>query len=157
MGAPSSQNLLRFPYAKSVDEIQDASLRKIAALKAKIIEREARIVRLRTEFNVSDADMIQLLSQAAQEAVSNLRTNATMSYTIGGGSNGGEVRIVGAGLVQNLLTERQLIEQERESVTKLEFVLRNLRPITRHATNSGAAYVIDQFDLSESDLEFLGF
>ena len=68
MGAPSSRNLLHFTYSKTVLEIQVASGKKIDALEAKITEREAHIVRLRTEFDISDQDMISLLSQAAQDA-----------------------------------------------------------------------------------------
>jgi len=60
-------------------------------------------------------------------------------------------------VVQNLLTEQQLIEQERDLVTKLQMVIRNLRPVVHYASDTGARYEVDSFPLSESDLDFLGF
>ena len=157
MGAPSSRNGLHFAYSKSYLEIREAATHKITALEAKVAEREARIVRIRKEFDITDTDMIQLLSQAAQDAVSNMRSTATMSYSIGGGTNGGEVRIVGAGVVQNILTERQLVEQEKDDGVRLKLILRNLLPLTRYSATTGEAYQIEYFDLSEADLTFLGF
>lgn len=157
MGAPSSRNGLHFAYSKSYLDIQEASKKKVILLGAKITEREARIARLRKEFEITDQDMIQLLSQAAQDALSNMRSTATMSYSIGGGASGGEVRIVGAGIVQNILTERQLIEQEKDDVERLQLIVRNLRPLTRYSATTGEAYQIEYFDLSEADLTFLGF
>ena len=155
MGGPSSRSVLHsLSFAKSSHETKEKALAKIALLLAKITEREARIVRLRDEFAISDADMIKLLSQAASDAVSNARVATTMSYNIGNDDN---VRVVAAGVVQNLLTERQLIEQERDLVTKLQLVLRNLRPVMHYAQDTGAPYEVDSFPLSESDLDFLGF
>lgn len=155
MGGPSSRSVLHsLTFAKTSGEIKEKAASKIEALASKVKEREGRITRLRKEFDISDQDMIKLLSQAAQDALSNARVATTMSYNIG---NQDEVRVVAAGVVQNLLTERQLIEQEKEHIEKLQLVIRNLRPLTHHATNTGVAYESDSFTLSEADLDFLGF
>ena len=155
MGGPSSRSVLHnLSFEKSSSEIKEKATAKIASLGAKIKEREGRIARLRKEFDISDQDMIKILSQAAQGALSNASVATTMSYNIG---NQDEVRVVAAGVVQNLITERQLIEQEQALVEKLQLVFRNLRPITHHATNTGVAYEVDTFTLSEADLDFLGF
>jgi hypothetical protein len=109
-------------------------------------------VRIREEFSITDSDMIDLLSQAAREAVSNRAI--TMSYGVN--SAGGEQKIVQAGVVQNLLTEKTLIEQERESMEQMNLIVRNLRPVTHH-TNDGTVYTQSSWTLNESELEFLGF
>lgn len=155
MGGPSSRTVLHsLSFSKSSHEIKDKATAKILFLVAKITEREGRVARLRNEFEISDADLIKLLSQAASDAVSNARIATTMSYNIGSNDN---VRVVAAGVVQNLLTEQQLIEQERDLVTKLQMVIRNLRPVVHYAQDTGARYEVDAFPLSESDLDFLGF
>lgn len=158
MGGPSSRTVLHsLSFSKSSHEIKDKATAKILFLVAKITEREGRVARLRNEFEISDADLIKLLSQAASDAVSNARVATTMSYNIGGSGGNGDVRVVAAGVVQNLLTEQQLIEQERDLVTKLQMVIRNLRPVVHYAQDTGARYEVDSFPLSESDLDFLGF
>lgn len=155
MGSPSSRSILNnLSFEKTSAEILEKAGLKITALTAKIAEREARIVHIRQEFDISDQAMISLLSQAAQDAVSN-RSAVTMSYNIAAQDQ--DVRIVGAGVVQNLLTERQLIEQEKDSVTKLQLIQRNLRPLTHHAHETGARYEVDSFHMTETDLDFLGF
>jgi hypothetical protein len=146
-----------FSYEKTLDEIKEAMTKKIAALRSKVIDRESRIVRIREEFSISDADMIDLLAQAAHEAVSNRAVK--MSYNIQAtnapGGDGG-TRIIQAGVVQNLLTEKTLIEQERESVEQLERIVRNLVPVTHHA-HDGTVYMQTSWTLNENELEFLGF
>lgn len=155
MGGPSSRTVLHsLSFSKSSAEIKDKATAKILLLVAKITEREGRVARLRNEFEISDADLIKLLSQAASDATSNVRVATTMSYNIGSNDN---VRVVAAGVVQNLLTEQQLIEQERDLVVKLQMVIRNLRPVVHYAQDTGARYEVDAFPLSESDLDFLGF
>lgn len=154
MGGPASRSVLNFSFQKSSGEILAKAAAKVESLTLKIAEREARIVRLRKEFEITDQDMIKLLSQAAQDALSNARVTTTMSYNIG---TQDEVRVVAAGVVQNLLTERQLIEQEKDSVEKLQMISRNLRPLVAYASQTGERYEVDSFNLSETDLEFLGF
>lgn len=156
MASPHSRSILNnLSFEKTSAEILEKAGFKITALTAKIAERETRITHIRKEFDISDQAMINLLSQAAQEALSNSRIATTMSYNISGQDS--DVRIVGAGVVQNLLTERQLIEQEKESVEKLQLITRNLRPITHHASDTGARYEVDGFHMTEQDLDFLGF
>lgn len=153
MGSPATRHMFgNLSYQKSLPEIKEAMTKKVSEVREKIKEREARVVRIREEFGITDAAMIDLLSQAAREAVSN-RT-LTMSYSTHG--NEGQQMVVQAGVVQNLLTEKSLIEQERESVTQLERILRNLRPLTHFAAN-GESYTQDSFKFSEDELEYLGF
>lgn len=155
MGSPSSRHMFsNFSYEKSIDEIKEAMEKKITALTAKIEDRQQRIVRLRKEFDISDAEMIDLLTQYGNELVSNRVVNASISYSTK--ANNGDQKIIGAGVVQNLMTEKSLIETEKDSVEKLERIVRNLRPI-RHVTNEGAEWVQTSFRLNEDELEYLGF
>ncbi len=155
MGGPASRSVLNFSFQKSSEEILAKAAVKAESLAAKIAEREGRIVRIRKEFDISDQDMINLLSQAAQDALSNARIATTMSYNLAG--QDGDTRIVAAGVVQNLLTERQLIEQEKDHVEKLKMITRNLRPLVAYATQTGEKYEVDTFTLTEADIDFLGF
>lgn len=153
MGSPPSRSLLsNLTFSKTAVEIRTAAREKIDRIRAKIAEREQRIAALRTTYEITDTDMIQLLSQQARDALSNARIVNT-TYSVGSGD---ETKIVGAGVVQNLMTEQALIEQEREQIERLELVVRNLRPLRRYATD-GSIYEDDAFDISYTDLEFLGF
>lgn len=153
MGSPPSRSILsNLSFSKSSVEIRTAVREKLERIRAKITEREGRIATLRSTYEITDTDMIQLLSQQARDAISNARITST-TYSVGTDDN---TKIIGAGVVQNLMTEQALIEQEREQITRLDLVVRNLRPLPRHGQN-GEAWEDDSFDLGYSDLEFLGF
>jgi hypothetical protein len=157
---------LRFAYQKSTAEIQEKVGIKLVAVRAKIAEREARVARVREEYDISDADMSEILAQYANDMVSNSSRGSKMSYSISsnkaggaaapGGQGGGDERIIGAGVVNNILTEKQLIETEKEAVEKLERIQRNLKPI-KEWSQTGVAYMQDEWALTEEDIEYLGF
>jgi hypothetical protein len=156
---------LRFAYQKSTAEILEKVGIKLVAVRAKITEREARVARVREEYEISDSDMSEILAQYANDMVSNSSRGAKMSYSISsnagaaapGGQRGeGEERVIGAGVVNNILTEKQLIETEKEAVEKLERIQRNLKPI-KEWSQTGVAYMQDEWALTEDDLEYLGF
>lgn len=153
MGSPSPRTILaNLTFSKTSGEVRDAVHRKVAKLSEKILEREARITSLRESYQITDTDMIQLLSQQARDAVSNARITST-TYSVGSGD---DCRVIGAGVVQNLSTEQLLIEQEKEHIDRLTLVARNLRPIRRYGVG-GESFEQDSFELSYADLEFLGF
>lgn len=156
MGGPAARNMFgNFTFEKSVAEISAAVAAKIEALKEKISDRIDRVACIRKEFDISDADLISLLSQANQDAVSNRSLAATsLSYNVN--ASDGETKTIQAGVVQNLLTEQQLIEQEKDSVTRLSLIRRNLRPIT-HFADDGTQYTQTTFRLSEAEIDYLGF
>jgi len=156
MASPSTSGMFRsFSYEKSIDEIKAAMTTKISALKDKILDRESRVVRIREEYGITDADLITLLTQAANAAVSNRNVNAPMSYSLDA-KEGAETRIIGAGVVQHLVTEKTLIEQESGSIEQLARIVRNLRPVTQHA-DDGSEYTQTSFTLQDHELDYLGF
>lgn len=158
MGGPSSRHMFHnLTFTKTVDEILAKVGTKIAFLHGKIREREARIVRIREEFNISEADMTKLFAQAAANEGTR---NMAMSYNIQNspvqGQDTPEVRLVPAGVVQNLIVEQNLISSESASIEKLERIKRNLRPVPHFASN-GTMYTQTEFMLTEDELDFLGF
>lgn len=156
MGSPATRHMFgNFAYEKSIDEITAAMGKKIEGLKAKIEDRQQRIVRLRKEFDITDEQMIDLLTQYGNELVSNRTVNVSMSYTTKA-TNSSEQKIIGAGVVQNLMTEKSLIETEKDSVERMERIVRNLRPI-RHVTSEGAEWTQTTFRLNDDELDYLGF
>lgn len=155
MGSPASHSMFRnFSFEKTIDEIQEAMGKKIAFLKDKVVDRQGRIAKLREEHGITDSDMIDLLTQAANLQVSN-RPVGKMSYALGG-QDDQDVRIIGAGVVAFLLDEKMLIEQEQASVKQLSRIVRNLRPVTCFGDN-GETYIQDSFTLRDDELDFLGF
>ena len=156
MGSPSARHMFNnLLFSKSVDEILGKIVIKIASLREKIREREARIIRIREEYTISEADMTKLFAQANAE-----RNMGSMTYNIQNspvpGQDTPEVRIIPAGIVQNLIVEQNLINSEGDAITKLERVKRNLRPVPHFATD-GSVYTQTEFVLSEDELDFLGF
>jgi hypothetical protein len=155
---------LHFTYQKTVEEVKDKAKIKAEAVRAKILEREGRIRDLRKAHDISDQDLIQIYSQAARNGVTN--SSAPMSYTVSTVAKGRSAEgttsepdewLIGAGVIQNLLSESGLIETEKEDLKKLESINRNLRPTVNFSADTGVSYV-DQFvSLTEDDLEYLGF
>lgn len=155
MASPRTRHMFSgLKFSKTSAEIRAKAKDKADFFIKKIAEREQRVTRIRTEFGITDQDMIDLLSQAARESISN-KVMTSMTYSVSGQQ--GEVKIIGAGVVQNLLTEQTLIEEEKVTVQHLLRICRNLDPVTRYTGDTGARYKVDQFDLSDDELEFLGF
>lgn len=150
---------LSFSYEKTADEIKEKAATKLTSLTSKIKERLARISRLREEYSIDDAALIRLLTEARR---SSSYSNHTFSYLASTPLYGSsteskmEERTIGAGVVQNILTENDLIDSERASVKKLELILRNLRPLMRHVKDKGWT-PHEYFPVSEDALDYLGF
>lgn len=155
MSTPATRSMFRFTYQKPMAEVIEKMEAKAAFLEAKVTDRQGRVARIREAFDISDADMIDLLTQHANPVTTNAQVK--MSYTIEtNGGEEGEVRIIAAGVIQNLVTEKSLIEQEQETIKQLKRICRNLKPIT-HFGENGEAYTQDFVTLSDSELEYLGF
>jgi hypothetical protein len=143
-------------YYKTAAEIKEAALSKIDKLNAKIENRLKRVTGLRKEYGIDDAALVQLLQAARKQQ------NASMSYTystsnaaVGGGSKM-EERTIGAGVVNNLMTENDFIESEKDQVEALSLIVRNLKPILKHSAN-GQELPDGGFVLNTDELRYLGF
>ena len=165
MAHRGARSLLHFSYQKTVEEMQEKIGTKADAVKAKIAEREQRIKDLRKAHELSDQDLIQIYAQAAQAAREGRNQNSysISSAAVGAGTAGyaaagsSDERLIGAGVVQNFLSESGLIETEKEDLKKLLSLQRNLRPMTHFSSDTGVSYVDSFVSVTEEDLEYLGF
>lgn len=157
-----TSHLLNFSYQKSVDEVKSACQDKLIKLSAKIKERGERVKALRDLHGIDDSALIQLLTAARRAQNANHYTftaSIAMSTNYGSkGTNQTEMveKTVGAGVVQNLLTEQDAIEQETDSMRKLNLIIRNLRPYRAWNAPTGEFYSDDQVKLTVDELSFLG-
>lgn len=148
-------------YKKTIDEIKEKVSAKITEVKAKIETRIGRVEALRKEHEIDDKALIQLLTEAREQQ--NGRSAEKMSYSYSVSNTNGpsgekamEERVIGAGVVNHLLTENDFIQAEKSAVARLELLNRNIRPYTEHDHN-GVPYTVNEFSVSEADLKYLGF
>lgn len=147
--------MFRFEYEKPAEQIVAKMKTKVAALKAKIEERRVRVTKIRDEYGISDAVYIGLLEEARQAMQ---QKDNRMSYTISnvparGGLQESETITIGAGVVNNLLTETDYIKAELAEVKRLELISRNLEDKKPSDPNDR----IEGHTLSESELQYLDF
>lgn len=154
---PNINGMLHFTIQKTASDIRDAVTKKSKQLADKIVEREGRITRLREEYKIDDKALIGLLTEARRDAAARI---TKMSYTVSNSTRGGgsdDEVVIGAGLVTNLLTEMDQIENEKTSIKRLDLIARNIRPTVNYNEERGEVYTSDTFMLSYEELEYLGF
>lgn len=157
MNAPTISHMFRgFEFQKTATEIVGAATQKVAVVKAKIEERQKRISDLRREYGIDDAALVQLLTAARKQAQAMQFTYSTSNAQVGGGGKM-EEKTIGAGVVNNLLTENDFIEAERDQVKTLERIIRNLKPIPQYATGNGLVLPEAGFSLATDEMDYLGF
>lgn len=152
--------MFHFKYLKPAEEIVEKAKLKVVKLSEQIAKREVRIADLRREYDIDDAALIQLLLAAReqQKRSSQAPTSFLYSKSVARPEGGKQMEetSIGAGVVNNLLTENDFIESESSQIKKLELLIRNLKPIPRYAAN-GARLPDEEFQLSAEELTFLGF
>lgn len=155
MHAPDVVRLFQqLTFNKSATEIVEASKKKVLKIKAKIEERVKRVADLRKEYGIDDAALIQLFQMARkQEQSLQFVYNSSVPA-----DNQGQMRerTIGAGVVNNILTENDFIESEKSQVERLELIIRNLKDVPRFSSN-GTPIAPQDFSLSYTELEFLEF
>ena len=140
-----------FDYStKTTPEVREAMERKLETLRANIADREARVAKIRDQYNI-DAERLAVLVMRFQE------NKEFISYEKQG-ANDGE-GLIPAGVIANLVREHEMIDSEREQMWRIELINRNLRdeqmyyhPKTGEIMTRAALH-----DLSDRDLEYLGF
>lgn len=168
-------HMFSFTIEKSSEEIKAKIKERIEnpdpqkGLEAKIKDRQARIVKLREAYKITDAILVDLLTQArnAQKrgetkmsySSSTYAANARMGQEREGGST--EEVVVEAGVVSSLMTESDLIEAEKSQVRRLRLIAANLKDVPDRDIRCLPAGVTEiplrGHQLSYSELEFLGF
>ncbi|MFN3199545.1 MAG: hypothetical protein ACE366_14160 [Bradymonadia bacterium] len=135
---------------KTTEELRTAMTAKISALKEKITEREVRVDSLRREYNL-DAERLSILIMRFKEKES------FVSYESQGQRDGQTP--VPAGVISNLISERQMIDSETSQIEKLELVVRNLcetEQFTVEYTGETKTRPCIHL-LTDNELEYLGF
>jgi hypothetical protein len=141
------------------DSVKEKMEAKVVALDAKILERKGRVEKIMVEQGITHEAMGDMLVQYMKDQEKGTQrfqysTNAAPSP----GAPKGEVMIP-AGIISNLVTEKNLIESETEEAKRLRLILRNLRntelfyhPQTGQTESRRAIHT-----LSDDELEYLGF
>jgi hypothetical protein len=151
--------MFRYEYQKSATDLTGAMLAKITALKVKVEERIGRITKVRAEYKVTDAALLDIMKQAraAQKAGAMIMNYSTSSNGPTGMIDGSDAELItiGAGIVNFLLTEQDFIEGEQSQIERLELVTRNLKdPISY--TDDGKPYM-QLISISYDEAKYLGF
>lgn len=141
--------------------LRAAMQNKVLSIKAKIEERHARLERLAKDNNLTPAQVSDVLAQYHQDKS---RGNAKQFYTIpvaggGAGMDAPSEAFVPAGVVSNIVTERDLIAQETNEIRKLELVVRNLKDneLAENPTTGELILREAVHTLTDEEMEYLGF
>lgn len=141
-------------FRKPFVEIQDRMVRKSNELKHKITEREERIAKLREEYSITETMLVDLFRQA-RNAERN-RESVVNYSTTRRNAGGMEETVIGAGVVNALLTESDFIEAARKDIDRLGLLSRNLGP-RRITEGTMAGQLVDDHELTLAELLFLGY
>lgn len=136
---------------KTSPELRAAMQKKVKEIAARIEDREGRMKRIRDEYQI-DAERLAALVIQYQS-----RDSDFVSYQAQAGAQSGN--IVPAGVIANLIREREMIDSERGQIRKLELVLRNL-PDTELYNDPKTGEVRSRqplHQLTDDELEYLGF
>ncbi len=146
----------RFQYTKPSTEIVEKMKAKMLALRQKIAERTERVAKVRAEYKITDAVLVDLLQQARAASRRDIDLGR-MSYSSkqkhDDSTGTEEDLIIGAGVVNGLLTENDFIEGETSQASRLELIIRNLKDAERQWSGGRAV----GWELSEDELRYLGF
>lgn len=152
MQAERIDHMLRFTYEKSSDAIKEKAKLKITALKLKIEERQKRVQKIRSEYQVTAEVWSNILEQMHNKANANVQSySVSNNMKAPGNGKMSEEIVVPAGVVNNILTENNYINSENDQVTKLELIVRNLWDLKGEDGRERG------HTLNENELTYLGF
>ena len=133
---------------KTSAELRPALEAKVVALRAKAIERDARMMAVRDEYGI-DAEWLAVLVMRHQNG-----NKSSVSFEPRDGE-----KLIPAGIIANLVEERSMIDNEQEQVAKIELVLRNLRDeVQFRVEGTGEIKTApSEHQLTDNELLYLGF
>lgn len=136
---------------KTTPELREAMQKKVKELTARIQDREARMKRIRDEYQIDAERLANLVMQFKNKG------SEFVSYQSQGGAS--RDTVVPAGVIANIIREREMIDSERGQIRKLELVLRNI-PDTELYNDPKTGEVKSRqplHQLTDDELEYLGF
>lgn len=136
---------------KTTPEIRAAMQRKVKEIASNIEEREARMRRIREEYQI-DAERLAALVIQFQN-----NDSGFVSYQAQGDSK--HAVVVPAGVIANIIREREMIDSERGQIRKMELILRNIPDMELYNDLKTGEVKSRQplHKLTDEELEFLGF
>jgi len=146
----------------SSEDVRTAMTKKVEKVMAKVKERKERVRLLMLEHHISNEMVTGMVIQFMKDQQEG-RQRANYSLTLGqpdpGAPRAEEHPFVPAGVVSNLVTEKQLIESEAAEVRRMTLILRNLRDEEAYyAPDTGARLVRKcVHTLNDDEIEYLGF
>lgn len=138
--------------------------KKVEQLKAKIEERKERLEEIRGRFKINREGMLELIAKYLRDQQHG-RSVATYSLSNSAVPSAPEMKDVSevavpAGVIANIVTENELIENEQELVKKISLVAHrlNVQPqLFKVHPQTGATIAVDPiYELSDHELEFFG-
>lgn len=150
-------------HVKTSAQIRYAMTLKVASLKVKIEERRNRVKDIQEANKLTELQVAELETQYERDKKDRRErqiyatfSNAPTNYTDSGVRQEGYIP---AGVVAQLVTEKTLLNSEREQIDDLELILRNLQDTERVACPQTAEWVVReaQHKLSQEALVYLKF
>lgn len=142
-------------------QIREKMEAKVRAVRGKIEERQGRITKIIADNGISPEALSDLVIQYNQDQK---RGNAKMSYSVShnpGRSAGDRTpeTLIPAGVIANLVTEKELVASETAEAKRMDLILRNLRDETPWVNErTGECYMRKAIHtLTDQDMEYLGF
>lgn len=150
-------------FEKPAADVRKRVEAQVLRIKNKIEERQARVAKLRAEYSIDDAAMIDLLTQARRNEARGQQAG-TYSYAsnapVKQGNSATEM-VIGAGAVKNLMTEGDAIDREKDQVKHLELYARNVEDRPHYGITSyngpESERPMKGVTLSREEIEFLGY
>lgn len=149
---------------KNAAEIEQAMERKLTAVSAKIQERGERIRKLKAEYEITDAALVEIITRYNKDVQRGIH-GATYSNSISNsvvGQNGPKPqaeKLIPAGVISNLMTEMEYVQSELEEVERMKLILANLQHsvLATHPTTGATITREAVHTLTDSELRYLGF
>ena len=103
---------------KTTAELQTAMTAKTIALLESLTRREERLAGIRDEYDIGPERLAELIIRFSNEG-----NSRSTSYD----NQGSDAPIVPAGVIANIVRERDMLDTERDQMRKMELILRNIK------------------------------
>lgn len=135
---------------KTTQELREAMARKVVSLGEAVVMREGRMTKLRDEYAIGAERLADLILRFKNEG------HSQTSYDNQGDPN---APVIPAGVIANIVREREMIDMERGQIRKMELILRNIKDTEPYIDDHSGEYRERPciHTLSDNELEYLGF
>jgi hypothetical protein len=137
---------------KTTEQLKEAFTKKIEEVDLRIKDRRQRLIKLREDNELSAERLAQLVSLFRRDS------NAYITNYNRQNQNDGEA-IVPAGVIANIVSEYDMIENEQDQIQRMQLVSRNLLDEEPYYNPRTGEHGIRPciHELTDDELEYLGF